>query len=138
VLQLLVFPLADIYILSWFAIAPLLVAMLRARPPHALQLQGAEKLLPATPAQGFLLGYACGILWYGGTCYWVFNTMKQYGGIGTLGAAGLLALFCLYLALYHGAFGLIISLLARKSLRLALIGAPFAWVAMELARTRIT
>src|ERR1043165_2817692 len=64
--------------------------------------------------------------------------MKQYGGIGTLGAFGLLILFCLYLALYHGAFGLIVSLLARKSLRLALIGAPFAWVAMELARTRIS
>jgi len=138
ILQIVIFPLADVYILSWFAVAPLLVAILRARRPHALQLQGAEKLLPAGPAQGFLLGYACGILWYGGTCYWVFNTMKQYGGIGTLGATGLLILFCLYLGLYHGAFGLVISLLAKKSQRMALLLAPFLWVAVELARTRIT
>src|SRR5436190_5406836 len=125
ILQIVIFPLADIYILSWFAIAPLLVAILRARPPHALQLQGAEKLLPATPAQGFLLGYACGILWYGGTCYWVFNTMKQYGGIGTLGTAGLLVLFCLYLCLYHGGVGPLINVLAKKSQRIALLMAPF-------------
>jgi apolipoprotein N-acyltransferase len=138
ILQVLIFPLPNVYFLSWIAIAPLLVAILHARQPSTLQLQGVGKLVPAGPAQGFLLGYACGILWYGATCYWVYNTMKQYGGIGTLGAAGLLALFCLYLALYHGVFGLIVSLLARKSLRLALIGAPFAWVAMELARSRIT
>src|SRR5436190_18138395 len=138
ILQILIFALADVDIFSWIAIAPLHVAILRARRPHALQLQGAEKRLPATPAQGFLLGDACGILWYGGTCYWVFNTMKQYGGIGTLGAAGLLILFCLYLGLYHGAFGLVISLLARKSQLMALLMSPFVWIAVELGRTRIT
>ena len=138
ILQVVIFPLENLYVLGWFAIAPLLVALFHAQRPGPLQLQGMEKLAPANAKQGFLLGYACGILWYAGTCYWVFNTMKQYGGIWTLGALGLLILFCLYLALYHGAFGLIISLLARKSLRLALIGAPFAWVAVELARTRIS
>lgn len=138
ILQVVIFPLENLYALGWVAMAPLLVAIFQARQPGPLQLQGVEKFAPANPMQGFLLGYACGILWYGGTCYWVFNTMKQYGGIGPLGAFALLILFCLYLALYHGAFGLIVSLLARKSLRLALIGAPFAWVAMELARTRIS
>jgi len=138
ILQVTIFPLPDIYILSWIAVAPLLIAILRARQPATLQLQGVEKLLPVNPTQGFFLGYICGILWYAGTCYWVFNTMKQYGGIGTLGAAGLLLLFCLYLALYHGVFGLIISLLARRSERMALVLAPFAWVAIELARTRIS
>src|SRR5438128_3052349 len=120
ILQIVIFPLADVYILSWFAVAPLLVAILRARRPHALQLQGAEKLLPAGPAQGFLLGYACGILWYGGACYWVINTMKQYGGIGTLGAPGLLLLFCLHLGLYRAAFGLVMSLLRPESPVMAL------------------
>src|SRR5215475_11530402 len=138
ILQAVIFPLANLYVLSWVAIAPLLVAIFQARRTGPLQLQGVERFIPANAKQGFLLGYTCGILWYGETCYWVFNTMKQYGGIGTLGALGLLILFCLYLGLYHGAFGLIVSLLARKSLRLALIGAPFAWVALELARTRIT
>ena len=138
ILQIVIFPLPNLYVLGWLAIAPLLVAILSARHTETLQLQGLEKYLPATPKQGFFLGYACGILWYAGTCYWVFNTMKQYGGIGTLGAFGLLILFCLYLGLYHGVFGLIVSMLARKSTRFSLIGAPLAWVAMELARTRIS
>src|SRR5439155_14336976 len=138
ILQIVIFPLENLYVLGWIAIAPLLIAILRARPAAPLQLQGAEKVLAASPTQGFLLGYVCGILWYGGTCYWVYNTMKQYGGIGTLGATGLLILFCLYLGLYHGAFGLVISLLAKKSQRMALLLAPFLWVAVELARTRIT
>jgi apolipoprotein N-acyltransferase len=138
VLQIVIFPLPNLYVLSWFAVAPLLIALLAARRPETLQLQGAAKLRPASPWQGFLLGYICGILWYGGNCYWVYNTMKQYGDISGAGAAGLLILFCLYLGLYHGAFGLIIGLLAKKSLRTALVLAPFVWVAVELARTRIS
>lgn len=138
VLQVVIFPLPNLYILSWIAVAPLLIALLHARQPETLQLQGAAKLEPASPWQGFLLGYLCGILWYGGNCYWVYNTMKQYGGISAAGAAGLLVLFCLYLGLYHGAFGLITCLLGRKSLRTALVLAPFVWVAVELARTRIS
>src|SRR5258708_2077794 len=138
ILQAVIFPLANLYLLSWIAVAPLLVALLRARPPNTLQLEGSVKLLPATPWQGFLLGYLCGLLWYAGNCYWIFNTMKQYGGIGTAGAAGLLLLFCLYLGLYQALFGLLISFVARKSVRAALVAAPFLWVAVELARTRIT
>src|SRR6266853_2070798 len=139
VLQVLIFPLPNLYLLSWVAVAPLLVAVLRARVPDTLQLRGEMKLLPARPWQGFVLGYLCGILWYAGNCYWIYNTMKQYGGVNAPGAAGLLFLFCLYLALYHGAFGLIISLLAKQSLslRTALVFSPFVWVALELARTRI-
>ncbi len=38
--------------------------------------------------QAFLLAYCCGILWYAGTCYWIYNTMRQYGGVGTAGGAG--------------------------------------------------
>jgi apolipoprotein N-acyltransferase len=138
VLQVVIFPLPNLYMLCWVAVAPLLIALLRARRPKTLQLQGAEKFLPATPLQGFLLGYVCGILWYGGNCYWVYSTMKQYGGISAPGAAGLLILFCLYLALYHGAFGIIISVLANWSERAAIVVSPFVWVAIELARTRIS
>jgi apolipoprotein N-acyltransferase len=103
-----------------------------------LQLRGAAKLLPAIPVQGFLLGYVCGITWYCGNCYWVYSTMKQYGGISALGAAGLLLLFSLYLGLYHGLFGLVVSVLANWSQRAALVLSPFVWVAVELARTRVS
>jgi apolipoprotein N-acyltransferase len=138
VLQVLIFPLPNLYVLCWIAVAPLLVALMRARRPETLQLEGNVKLLPASPWQGFLLGYTCGILWYDGSCYWVYSTMKQYGGISAPGAFGLLVLFCLYLGLYLGAFGLIIALLAKWSQRMALVLSPLVWVAVELGRARIS
>jgi apolipoprotein N-acyltransferase len=139
-LQILIFPLPDLYMLCWMAVAPLLIALLRTRQPDTLQLSEGIKLLPASPLQAFLLAYVCGILWYASTCYWIYNTMRQYGGVSTPAAVGILILFCLYLALYHGLFGLMISLLAghSPSSRRALLVAPFVWVAVELVRTRIT
>jgi apolipoprotein N-acyltransferase len=139
-LQILIFPLPDQYLLCWVAIAPLLVALLHARRPDTLQLDTGIKLLPASPLQGFFLGYACGIIWYAGTCYWIYATMRQFGGVSALMSTIILILFCLYLALYHGLFGLLISLLAKgQSLsRRALLLTPVVWVAVELARTRVT
>jgi apolipoprotein N-acyltransferase len=140
VLQVLVFPLAGVYVLSWIALAPLIVALLRARPAGELEVAGSVRLQPATLGQGFLLGYVCGILWYAGTCYWIYDTMRLYGGLSAPMAAVVLFLFCCYLGLYHGLFGLLIGLLAGSSrgYRPALISAPFVWVAVELARTRVT
>lgn len=139
-LQILIFPLPNLYPLCWFAIAPLVVALLRARRPDTLQIKAGIRLLPAKPLQAFLLAYVCGILWYAGTCYWIYATMRNYGGVAAPAAVGILILFCLYLALYHGAFGLLIGWLAGKSAfsRRALLLSPVAWVAVELARTRIT
>jgi apolipoprotein N-acyltransferase len=140
VLQILIFPLPNLYMLCWVAITPLLIAILRARQPQTLQLRAGIKLLPASPLQGFLLGYACGILWYAGTCYWIYSVMHQYGGVSTPAGIGILLLFCLYLAIYHGVFGLLVSLLVGTNpvnLRTLLLS-PVLWVAVELARTRIT
>ncbi|MGH9498646.1 MAG: apolipoprotein N-acyltransferase [Terriglobales bacterium] len=139
-LQILVFPLPNLYVLDWVAIVPLLLALLRARSPDTLQIRAGIKLLPAKPLQAFLMAYVCGILWYAGTCYWIYSVMRQYGGVNTPAAVGILVLFCMYLAIYHGVFGLLISLLAGSSQfsRRALLLSPVAWVAVELARTRIT
>lgn len=138
-LQVLIFPLPGIYVFSWFAVAPLLIALLRARPAGELEVSGAVRSIPAKPLQGFFLGYVCGILWYAGTCYWIFDTMRQYGGLSTPMALLALFLFCCYLGLYHGFFGLLVSLLASgRDYRRALVGAPFLWVTVELGRTYIT
>ena len=139
VLQVLIFPLPGLYILSWLALAPLLIALLRTRPAGELEVRGSLRLQPATPWQGFMLGYLCGIPWYAGTCYWTYDTMRQYGGLNTPLALLVLFLFCAYLGLYHGVFGLLVSLLARLGDdRRALVFSPFLWVAVELARTRIS
>jgi apolipoprotein N-acyltransferase len=139
-LQILIFPLPGLYVLSWVAFAPLIVALLRARPAGALEIDGATNLQAAKPGQAFLLAYVSGILWYAGTCYWIYNTMHEYGGLSAPLALLALFLFCLYLALYHGLFGLLLSLAvdSGRDNRRALVAAPFLWVAVELARTRVT
>jgi apolipoprotein N-acyltransferase len=149
-LQVVIFPLPGLYGLAWVAVAPLIVAILRARAPETLQLDGQARLLPATPGQGFALGYGCGILWFAGTCYWVFDTMHRYGGLPIPATLLALILFCMYVGLYHGMFGLLLAMVAGSriagsktaasgaSMRRALVAAPFLWVAVELARTRIT
>lgn len=143
VLQILAFPLPNIYPLSWAAIAPLLVAVLHAREPEDIHLPSAlaQKLVPASAGQGFLLGYLSGVIWYAGTCYWVYHTMHLYGGLSAAAAFGILVLFCLYLGLYEGLFGLVVALLAGGrpgGARRALFLSPFVWVALELARTRVS
>ena len=127
------------------AVAPLLVAILRARLPETLHLDGQQRLTPATPFQGFVLGYGCGILWIGGSCYWILDTMRHYGGLPAPAAVLVLFLFCLWVGVYHGIFGMLLALVAGSttsglggSTRRALAAAPFLWVAVELARTRIT
>ena len=140
VLQVLIFPLPGLYVLSWFALAPLIVALLRARPAGELEIEDAVNLRPASAGQAFLLAYSSGILWYAGTCYWIFDTLRRFGGLSAPAALLALFLFCLYLGLYHGLFGLLLSLIAGpgRDQRRALVTAPFVWVAVELARTRVT
>jgi apolipoprotein N-acyltransferase len=139
-LQVLIFPLPGLYFLSWVAFAPLIIALLRARPAGVLEIEGSPNLAPAKPLQAFLLAYVSGILWYAGTCYWIYDTMHQYGGLTPPFALLALVLFCLYLGLYHGFFGLLVSLCVgpERDFRRALVAAPFLWVAMESARERIT
>lgn len=126
--------------MSWIAFAPLIVALLRARPAGDLEIEESVRLQAATPGQAFLLAYVCGILWYAGTCYWIYDTMRQYGGLGSPAALLVLFLFCMYLGLYHGVFGLLLSVAAgrERDHRRALVATPFLWVAVELARERIT
>ncbi|WP_263418820.1 apolipoprotein N-acyltransferase [Terriglobus albidus] len=130
VLQVLIFPMAGPVpawraALCWLALAPLLVALLDAKSLKTREF--------AT------LGYACGILWYLGSCYWVMPTMYLYGGMSKPAGFGILLLFALYLGLYHALFALLIGLLRRFwSAGYVLCASPFVWVAVELARARIT
>jgi apolipoprotein N-acyltransferase len=139
-LQALIFPLPGVYVFSWFALTPLIVALLRARPAGQLEIADSPRLRPASSGQAFLLAYVCGILWYAGTCYWTYDTMHRYGGLSAPMALLALFLLCCYLGLYQGFFGLLLSLLVQGSrgYRRALVSAPFLWVTVELARTRVT
>ena len=136
VLQALIFPSPSVSALSWVALAPLLVAILQKEDEG----RGSAPT-PRPAAAGFLLGYASGVLWYAGSCYWIYHVMHAYGGLSSPVAAVLLVLFCLYLGLWHGLFGLMLALVSRSRAfggGRALALAPVLWVAMELARSRIS
>src|ERR1035441_2564396 len=52
-------------VFAWFALVPLMAAAL-SEPV----IEGPRPLRRA-----FLLAYVCGILWYAGNCYWIYDTM---------------------------------------------------------------
>src|ERR1700751_1332109 len=134
ILQVLPFPIAGPTplwrtVFCWVALLPLLFAL----------LANDKRGNPLTAYQGFLLGYVCGVVWYLGNCYWIYQTMYLYGALAKPIAAGILVLFCLYLGLYHALFGTLISTFRNRYGRsTALLLVPFTWVAVELARARIT
>ena len=65
--------------------------------------------------------------------------MFFYGGLPSPVALGILILFSLYLGLYFALFGACFALLrAWKGPKAALILTPALWVAVELARARVT
>jgi apolipoprotein N-acyltransferase len=116
--------------LAWVALVPLLIALLVRGNGFGV----------ARVAHNTLLGYFCGILWYGGTCYWIQSTMQLYGNLSPFVADIMLFLFCIFLGLYFALFALLVSLTQRATGNTAytLLLTPFLWVAMELACARIT
>jgi apolipoprotein N-acyltransferase len=107
------------HLLVWVACTPLVVALLR-EPRWG---------------RGFLLAYVAGAVFLTGSCYWFALVMQRYGGMGPGLAFGVLVLFVVVFSVFFGAFGLVLSWVARSSRAAALLLVPFLWVAMEIART---
>jgi apolipoprotein N-acyltransferase len=116
-------------IFCWFCLVPLLSTLLDLnREGKSLRVRHAA-----------LLAYLSGVLWYAGNCYWIYRTMHLYGNIPSIPSFGILILFSLYLGLYPALFGILVGALhAKYSRNLVLLAVPFVWVAVELARARIT
>ncbi|MGA8939751.1 MAG: apolipoprotein N-acyltransferase [Acidobacteriaceae bacterium] len=134
ILQILPFPIAGPVpfwrrLFCWFCLIPLLYALLEV---------GCDGK-PLRLYQAALLAYASGVLWYAGNCYWIYRTMHLYGNIPVIASFGILILFSLYLGLYLALFGVLLAALRKCFSRTTvLLCAPFLWVAVELARARIT
>ncbi len=115
---------------AWVAFAPLLFALLAPGNPAG----------PRAILRGVVAAYIMGVLWYAVDCYWIYQTMLYYGGLPPLVSVGILALYSLILGLYFAAFGLAVGAAGKifRSPYPALVAAPFFWVAVELASSRIT
>jgi apolipoprotein N-acyltransferase len=121
-------------IFAWFGLVPLLWALLSVDPA------AGQDSKPRPLRRAFLLAYFCGVLWYMGNCYWIYDTMLVHGGLPPVVSFLILLLFSLVLGAYFGLFGLGLALVHRAtgSVRWALAFAPFLWTALELAGARIT
>lgn len=117
-------------VFGWLAMVPLLHALLAAK----------NAAHPKYLRRSATIAYICGVFWYILNCYWIDRTMNLYGHVPALGSAGILVLYSLVLGLYFGLFGLLVAFLRRASggIVLPLLFAPFVWVGIELAASRIT
>jgi apolipoprotein N-acyltransferase len=139
-------------IFAWFGLVPLLWALLSHPNGKGAVWMGhpgavgkpdpvGERDSESRPLRrAFLLAYFCGVLWYTGNCYWIYDTMLIHGGLPPVVSFLILLLFSLVLGAYFGLFGLGLALVHRAtgSVRWALVFAPFLWTALELAAARIT
>jgi apolipoprotein N-acyltransferase len=128
-LQVLIFPNVNWFMLGWVAFVPWLIVLYSRRE------RGWRVWLSDTGT-----GWACGALWYLGSCYWVYISMRLHGGLSPVWAGLVLLLFCLYLGLYHALFAALLSWLRIRgvSVRWMVLATPVLWVAVELARSRVT
>lgn len=136
VLQTIIFPVAaplPIWRaqLAWIALVPWFIVLLRIASSSKRPVRTAT-----------LASYLCGALWNLGHCYWIFDTMHQYGNMSAAVAGFILLLYCLYLGLYHALFGFGAAALLRTGSSAVGRAMPLLlaslWVALELGRARVT
>src|SRR5579875_3376033 len=115
--------------IAWFALVPLMLAVLRERAATQRRYLG----------RSFFIGYLGGIAWYVLNSYWIYRTMHIYAGVPAAGAAGILVLYSLVLGLYFGLFAWILAVFRRRlGLIAALCLAPILWPAVELLAYHVT
>jgi apolipoprotein N-acyltransferase len=113
-LLIVIFPRFNLAWLAPFALAPLLVAA--TREPR--------------PWRRFLMGWACGIVFWFGVCYWIQFVLSFHGGLGDIAGWAVFLLFCLAKALHMAVFALLAGMLMRRWWAIPCVAA--LWVAIEV------
>jgi apolipoprotein N-acyltransferase len=106
--------------LAWVAVAGLIFASLGALLVEAV-----------------LCGLLFSTAFYGLSLPWIYTVMRQYGPLPAWQAAGVMLLMILAASPCIVAFAVLIAWIGRRSADLALVAAPFLWVALELLRARM-
>ena len=109
VLLILSFPNFNIWLLAWFGFVPLFFA-----------IRNKSK------GKAFLLFYFTGVIFWLGIIYWLIH-------VTVIG----MVILILYLALYFGIFGLIISTIKHKQSSINLLFIPSLWVILEYLRSHL-
>ena len=122
-LLILAFPDFEYWFLAWFALVPLLWAVDREKE---------------SAAKSFVLGWLFGIVFFFGTCWWLTFAPITYAGFPVLLAYFLLFCVTVIVGLFPAIFAVILSVLLKRFGNIAILAAPFIWVATEFARYWIT
>jgi apolipoprotein N-acyltransferase len=112
----LAFPLPNLFLLGWIAIALLIVAVAGARPRFAL-----------------FLGMVQGTASYGLSLPWIYTVLRTYGPLSVAQASFTFGLLVVVGSLFHGTFAAAIAWMSRTCVNRACLAAPLLWVAMEFA-----
>ena len=108
------FPIFNLPLLAWIAVAALILAVLHASPPYA-----------------FLLGWLHGVVFYALSVPWFYNVMRQYGPLSVPAAGGVFLLVVFICASVHAAFASGVAWLGKFGQGRACIAAPFLWASAE-------
>jgi apolipoprotein N-acyltransferase len=120
------FPKFGAPVLAWVSLAPLIVAAaLAARSPSRFV------------KRPFFLGYLSGLVYFGGTLYWLAAVMSTFGGLPVWVGVLIAFLLAAYLALYPAVFALLVGLAIRRFGIAGVWLAPIFWVATEWLRGTI-
>ncbi|HTS25998.1 MAG TPA: apolipoprotein N-acyltransferase [Bryobacteraceae bacterium] len=113
-LLILTFPRFHIVWFAPVALTPMLIAMARE----------------ARPWRRFLLGWASGVVYWFGVCYWIQFVLAFHGGMGDPVGWAVFLLFCVAKGLHMGVFALIAGILMRRWWAIPAVAA--AWAAVEV------
>ena len=112
-------------ILAWVALAPVIVSLFQS-----------DRTQPAFGrGRAVLLGFVCGLGYFGGTVYWTGTVVTQFGGLPTPVGWVVAAILVAYLSLFPALFTLCLGWLGVRYGRRAILLAPAVWVTTELGRT---
>jgi apolipoprotein N-acyltransferase len=113
VLLILAFPRFDLAWLAPVALAPLLIAVARE----------------ARAWRRFLLGWAAGVVYWFGVCYWIQFVLAFHGGLGDVAGWAVFTLFAVLKALHMGVFATLAGIAMRRWWAIPAVAA--LWVAVE-------
>ena len=103
-------------IYSWLCIGLLLIVVLDARPRVA-----------------FACGFVHSLIFVFTGVPWIATVLSVHGGLSRLGGWGVLFLIASVIGILNGSFSWCVRRIARRSLAVACIAAPFLWVTFEFA-----
>ncbi|MDH7498924.1 MAG: apolipoprotein N-acyltransferase [candidate division NC10 bacterium] len=117
ILLFLAFPAAEIQILAWIALVPLLRTIHRA-----------------SPGKGFLFGWVAGMAFYLGSLSWITHAMVVYGGLSWPLSWLVLIALSAYLSSYLGFFSFLCCSFRWLDHLRGLLLLPSLWVCLEFLR----